>query len=387
MYGLNCTGSRDYLVSRRFAPLSGNRHTLASDACWAFTLIELLVVVAVLGLLLALLLPGLQSFRSSARTVQCANNMHQLGRALAHFAYKSGRYPSPVEMLDQMGTLIDGQTAVYACPDVESARLQSYGVNACLNRVLSEAQLIAMADSTAKILRYKGGTQDAWDAIIAPRHAGMVNTLSCDGSVMLRSPSDINPYDPLEGARICEALWEPLLPCQVLGSKWGCFTQGLQAVYTPLPFDATTAPVTQTISTLYLPFGVNVGYGDVKQELKGIHPFWDNKPYRPFTAKITGYLTIPTTGNYRFMVSHDDGMSMRVDGKLVHNNNSWTGGPSSSMWNTAGTIQLEGGSRVPIEVSLTQNPPTDNHLWIQWESDSGIALGNIPLSSMCADPD
>ena len=200
MYGFNCTGSRDYLVSRRFAPLSGNRHTLASDACRAFTLIELLVVVAVLGLLLALLLPGLQSFRTSARTVQCANNLHQLGRGLAHFAYKSGRYPSPVEMLDQMGALIDGQTAVYACPDVESARLQSYGVNACLNRVLSEAQLIAMTDSTAKILRYKGGTKDAWDAIIAPRHAGMVNTLSCDGSVMLRSPSDIKPVRSPRGS-------------------------------------------------------------------------------------------------------------------------------------------------------------------------------------------
>ncbi|NBW85327.1 MAG: DUF1559 domain-containing protein [Planctomycetia bacterium] len=363
-----------------------------SDPPWVggrrrgFTLVELLVVIAIMAVLILLLMPAVQAFRASARTVQCANNLHQLGRALAHFVSKNGRSPSSIEMLDQMGTLIDGQTATYACPDVEGAGLQSYGVNACLHRVMSEAQLIVMTDSTAKILRYKGANQDAWDAIIAPRHAGLVNTLSCDGAVTPRSPSDINPYDASEGARICKALWEPRLPCQVLSSTCGCFTRGLRAVYTPLPYDSTTTPVTMTISTLYMPFGYNTGWGDVKQELKGIHPFWDNKPYRPFTAKITGYLSIPKAGNYRFLVSHDDGMSMRIDGNLVHNNGGWTGGPGSQMWNTAGPIQLEAGACVPIEVSLTQNPPTDNHLWIQWESDSGVTLGPIPLDSMCADP-
>lgn len=358
----------------------------AADYSRGFTLVEMLAVIAILGLLLALLLPGVQSLRASARTVQCSNNLHQLGRALAHFVSKNGRSPSSIEMLDQMGALIEGQNEMYICPDTQGTGLQSYGVNACLHRVMSEAQLIAMTDSTAKILRYKGANQDAWDAIVAPRHAGMVNTLSCDGSVILRSPADINPYDPAEGAQICKTLWEPRLPCQVLGSTCGCFTRGLRAVYTPMPYDATTTPVTMTITTLYLPFGVNVGYGDVKQELKGIHPFWDNKPYRPFTTKITGYLSIPKAGNYRFLVSHDDSMSMRVDGNLVHNNGSWTGGPGSQMWNSGGPIRLEAGACVPIEISHMQNPPTDNHLWVQWESDSGVALGPIPLDSMCADP-
>ena len=46
-----------------------------------FTLIELLVVIAVVGILAAMLLPALGASRRSARRVQCASNLHQLGIA------------------------------------------------------------------------------------------------------------------------------------------------------------------------------------------------------------------------------------------------------------------------------------------------------------------
>ena len=59
----------------------------------AFTLVELLVVIAIIGVLVALLLPAIQSARESARRTQCSNNLHQIGVGMMNFENSKKSFP------------------------------------------------------------------------------------------------------------------------------------------------------------------------------------------------------------------------------------------------------------------------------------------------------
>jgi len=80
-----------------------------------FSLIELLAIVGILGFLMALLLPAIQSTRESARRTTCGNHLRQIGLALQN--HQSQTKALPNDGLNGYGY------AAFLLPQVEQAPL------------------------------------------------------------------------------------------------------------------------------------------------------------------------------------------------------------------------------------------------------------------------
>jgi prepilin-type N-terminal cleavage/methylation domain-containing protein/prepilin-type processing-associated H-X9-DG protein len=103
-----------------------------------FTLVEVLVVIAIIGILVAFLLPAIQAAREAARRNQCQNNLKQIGIAIQTHHDSQKRFPMGRNRFDQFAV----SWAFFLLPYMEENSI--YASHKATARVDDPANALAM---------------------------------------------------------------------------------------------------------------------------------------------------------------------------------------------------------------------------------------------------
>jgi len=226
-----------------------------------FTLVELLIVIGVIVVLIALLLPAVQSSRASARSAACQNNLRQLS-----FALKKAQANIPPDKLNiqdaagfdrfkqHLSAYSEDGDAIWSSPGA-SGDANSYGFNERVHRLgvkdagkivaLTYPQEIAPAITTPKAFRETADPSDRAEqgALV---HFGKANVVFYDGhteSMDLYDPNNLSAsFSPVNDEDKLVCVWKDRwLPTRDFGEGTELITDGteLSASFTD-PTDGCT---------------------------------------------------------------------------------------------------------------------------------------------------
>jgi len=159
--------------------------------------VALVVSIVLIALYAALFLPSLAQAKTKAQTINCVNNLKQLGLAVRLYAGDNeDKYPSGTNWCNTLTSYV-GSTRIYQCPEDKAQLSSGYAFNAALNG-LDEQDI---APDTVMFFESDSG----WNAcggkelmILQPRHNKTFVIGLADGSV-----------HQMQAAQVAQLRWNP----------------------------------------------------------------------------------------------------------------------------------------------------------------------------------
>jgi prepilin-type N-terminal cleavage/methylation domain-containing protein/prepilin-type processing-associated H-X9-DG protein len=171
----------------------------------AFTLIELLLVIAIIGTLIALLLPAVQAAREASRRRSCGNNLKQLGLAIGNYEAAHRTLP-PGAKWGRWGPLIKrkdhGSMLVVLLPFMEQQAIYNsvdFSRKTIDRQVIAGTQTLIGSQPIASYLCPSDEREALYEGLSPHNYAASRGPTGLFENVMCPCP---NPWSDLELARV-----------------------------------------------------------------------------------------------------------------------------------------------------------------------------------------
>ena len=213
------------------------------------TLLEVLVVIAVVGLLVALLLPAVTSAREAGRRLQCLNNLRQFGVALGAYHERAGALPlgRSLSYDPRFSGPVPGCSTYYVDKSIHVALLADLEQVALFNAINHSVTILGAENSTSHSVTVAvfACPSDPQSAIARPTTSTLIERFGGRPPDGLRQMA-YTSYAGMTGSFAVNALPDPTGDCliapQAIQQSNGTFHD-----LAPVRFSSITDGLSQTV--------------------------------------------------------------------------------------------------------------------------------------------